>query len=721
MSALARWCYRRRFTVLGLWVAGLIVLGGLSQAAGDQYNDSFSLPGTESSRALDLLKTSFATQSGDSDQIVWHVKSGSVNDAAVKARVTAMLAKARHDPHVVGIASPYESANAAQISRDGRTAYATVNYDKQAQDVSKDAYNKLIDTAKTARSDGLQVELGGNGIQQAQENNGSGTEFIGVALAAIVLYIAFGSLFATLLPLFSAIFALGAGLAAAGLLAGVINIATWAPQLATLIGLGVGIDYALFIVTRHRNAIKAGKTPEEAVALALNTSGRAVLFAGTTVCIAILGLIVLGVSFLNGVAVATAVTVLFTMLAALTLLPALLGILRMKVLSRKERRRLATDGPHVVGSTGAWARWAAFVQRRPGGLTVVAAAIMILLAIPFFSLRLGSSDAGNDPSSTTTRKAYDLLAEGFGPGFNGPLQLVAQGRDQAALTKLSAAVKRDPEVVSVSAPLANKTGDVSIITVVPRHAPQDKSTSDLITRLRDHTVPANIDGSGTRVYVGGITAIFDDFAEVLTGKLPLFIGVIVLLGCLLLMLAFRSIVVPLTAAAMNLLAAGAAFGVVTAVFQWGWGSGIIEIGRAGPIEAFVPVMTLAILFGLSMDYQVFLVSRMHEEWAHTHDNARAVRVGQAETGRVITAAAGIMMLVFGSFILQGERVISEFGIGLAGAVALDAFILRTVLVPALMHWIGRANWWLPRHLDRALPHLSVDPSEAELARAQATA
>jgi RND superfamily putative drug exporter len=405
------------------------------------------------------------------------------------------------------------------------------------------------------------------------------------------------------------------------------------------------------------------------------------------------------------------------MLAAVTLLPAFLGIIRMKVLSRKERRRLAAEGPHETSAVGFWARWSAFVQRHPKRLAIAATAVMLVIAIPFLSLRLGSSDAGNDPTSKTTRQAYDLLADGFGPGFNGPLQLVAQGRDDAALAKLSAAVKQDPEVVSVAPAIKNKNGDVAIIQVTPRHAPQDAQTSDLITRLRDHTVPDTTGGSGLRVYVGGLTAIFDDFADVLTSKLPLFIGVIILLGCLLLMIAFRSILVPLTAAAMNLLAAGAAFGLVTAVFQWGWDLGVIPIGRDGPIEAFLPVMLLAILFGLSMDYQVFLVSRIHEEWSHTHDNDQAVRVGQADTGRVITSAAMIMVLVFGSFLLQGQRVISEFGIGLAGAVLLDAFVLRTVLVPALMHLFGKANWWLPNGLDRVLPHMSVDPSEAELSRA----
>jgi RND superfamily putative drug exporter len=715
MSSLARWCYRRRFTVLGLWVVAVIVLGGLSQAAGDQYTDQFSLPGTESTRALELLGKSFPAQSGDSEKIVWAVTSGSVADAQTRERIDGMLAKVEKLPHVVDVVSPYSKAGAAQVSKDGKIAFATVNYDKQVQDVPKESFTKLIDTAEAARTDGLQVELGGNGIQQAQQQEQGSTEFIGIALAAVVLFIAFGSLFATLLPLLSAIFALGAGLAAAGLVAGVIDIATFAPQLATLIGLGVGIDYALFIVTRHRNGIMAGKTPEEAVVIALNTSGRAVLFAGTTVCIALLGLLILGVSFLNGVAVAAVISVLFTMLAATTLLPALLGIIRMKVLSRKERRRLAEEGPHDTSTTGTWARWAAFVQRHPTRLAIVATVVMLVLAIPALSLRLGSSDAGNDPTSTTTRQAYDLLAKGFGPGSNGQIQLVANvpgGKvSTATLDKLATAVKDNPEVVSVSPPVPNKDGSVAILNIVPRHAPQDKETSDLIAQLRGGIVPQAVAGSDVKVYVGGITAIFDDFADVLTGKLPLFIAVIILLGCLLLMIAFRSIVVPLTAAAMNLLAAGAAFGVVTAVFQWGWGSSIIEIGRAGPVEAFLPVMMLAILFGLSMDYQVFLVSRMHEEWMRTGDNGHSVKIGQAATGRVITAAATIMIFVFGSFLLAGQRVIAEFGIGLASAVLLDAFILRTVLVPAVMHLIGNRNWWLPRRLDRFLPRVAVEGAE----------
>jgi RND superfamily putative drug exporter len=581
-------------------------------------------------------------------------------------------------------------------------------------DVPKSAYDKLIATAEDARGDGLRVELGGSGIQQATQQPGGGpSEFIGFIAAAIVLAIAFGSLWATLLPLITAVLALGCGLSITGLLAHVINIATFSPTLATLIGLGVGIDYSLFVVTRHRNAIKAGRDPEAACVRALNTSGRAVLFAGATVIVALLGLLVLGVSFLNGVAVAAAIVVLATMTAAVTLIPALLGVIGMRVLSRRERRRLAELGPRDPKLEGFWPRWAAFVQRHRLPLAAGALVLMLVLALPALGLRLGSADAGQDPPSSTTRKAYDLLAKGFGPGFNGTFQIVARtpnGKaDLPKVQQLATALSRTPGLAAVSPPVPSPNGRIALIEARPSTAPQDAATSRLIDRLRTDVVPRA--GDGLTVYVGGLTAIFDDFAGVLTDKLPLFIFVIIALGCLLLMIAFRSILIPLTAAAMNLLAAGAAFGVVTAVFQKGVGAGPLGVGT-GPIEAFLPVMMLAILFGLSMDYQVFLVSRMHEEWANTHDNGHSVRIGQAATGRVITAAATIMILVFGSFLLAGQRVIAEFGIGLASAVLLDAFVLRTVLVPAVMHLLGDRNWWLPRGLDRALPRVAVEGAES---------
>jgi putative drug exporter of the RND superfamily len=397
----------------------------------------------------------------------------------------------------------------------------------------------------------------------------------------------------------------------------------------------------------------------------------------------------------------------------------MLGFLGPKVLSRKERRRLAAEGAHEPHAEGFWARWALLVQRRPKLLAVVATLVMLTLTLPVLSLRLGSSDSGNDPAGSTTRQAYDLLAAGFGPGFNGPLQLVAEVKspaDTAALAALATKLRTEPGVASV-APFPTAAGaKVAIISVVPTTSPQDAATSDLIQRLRDSVIPAAEQGTSLQVYVGGTTAIFDDFADVLTSKLPLFIGVIILLGFLLLMLAFRSLLVPATAAVMNLLAAGASFGVVTAVFQWGWGTDLLGIGKAGPVEAFLPVIMLAILFGLSTDYQVFLVSRMHEEWVHTGDNTLSVTRGQAATGRVITAAAAIMICVFAAFVFGGQRVIAEFGIGLASAVFLDAFILRTVLVPAAMHVFGPANWWLPQRLDRRLPHLSVEPADDALPR-----
>jgi putative drug exporter of the RND superfamily len=714
MTTLARWCFRHKFRVLGIWVAALIVLGGLSASAGTGYTDSFSLPGTESTTALNLLTKNFKTESTDTNQVVF--AADDVTDPAIKARIEQVLGKIEKGPHVERVDSPFaQGAAARQIAKDKTVAFANVHMDGEQPivDVPKEAYDKLVDTAEAARGDGLKVELGGSGIQQAQQNQGGGpSEFIGFIAAAIVLAIAFGSLWATVLPLFTAVLALGCGLSLTGLIAHVIKIATFSPLLATLIGLGVGIDYALFVVTRHRNAIKAGRDPEAACARALNTSGRAVLFAGATVIVALLGLFVLGIGFLNGVAVASAVVVLTVMTAAITLIPALLGIIGMRVLSRKERRRLAEEGPRDPKLDGVWPRWAKFVQEHRWPLAAVALTIMLLLTIPALSLRLGSSDAGQDPPSSTTRKAYDLLAKGFGAGFNGTFQVVAKTPNgKADLPKVQALqqeLAKTPGLASVSPPVPSPNGKVALIEARPESAPQDEATSKLIDTLRDDVVPKA--SGGLDVYVGGLTAIFDDFAGVLTGKLPQFIAVIVLLGCLLLMIAFRSVLIPATAAVMNLLAAGAAFGVVTAIFQKGFLADTLGVGT-GPVEAFLPVMMLAILFGLSMDYQVFLVSRMHEEWMRTEDNGHSVRIGQAATGRVITAAATIMILVFGSFLLAGQRVIAEFGIGLASAVFLDAFILRTILVPAVMHILGNRNWWLPRGLDRALPRVAVEAAE----------
>ncbi|HKR81696.1 MAG TPA: MMPL family transporter [Candidatus Saccharimonadales bacterium] len=715
MAGLARWCYRHCFIVIALWIVLLLGTAGASKIIGTGYSNSFSLPSTDSTKALDLLKTVSPTATGSSDTIVWHVNEGSVRDADVKQRAMDMLDKVAHVAQVASVDSPYEPRGALQISKDGKTAYANVSFSVSAQNLNKDNVKQVISTAQAARTSNLQIELGGQDIQVSRQAQASSSEAIGVLAAAIVLFIAFGSLFATLVPLITALMALGVGISSIGLLSKLISVSSFSPTLGALIGLGVGIDYALFVITRHRSNLNAGLLPEESTAKALNTAGRAVLFAGVAVSVALLGLLVLRISFLSGVGIAAAVIVVLSVLAASTLLPALFGVFRMRVLSRKQRRNLRDNGPVTEEiTTGLWARNAAFVQRRRGAIIVVSVAVIGVLLIPYFSLRLGSSDAGNDPANTTTRKAYDMLASGFGPGFNGPLQLVGDVSSpdkQAAFARVAETVKTTPGVAEIQAFPLTPESRVGIMQVVPTTSPESKETNDLINNLRDNVLPKAEADSGLHVYVGGITAIFSDFADVINSKLPLFLLIVIGFGFLILMVAFRSLVVPFTAAVMNVLAAGAAFGVVVAVFQYGWGSGILHTGGAGPVEAFLPVMMLAILFGLSMDYQVFLVSRMHEEWVHGKDNKKAVRIGQAETGRVITAAASIMILVFGSFVFGGQRIIAEFGIGLAAAVLIDAFILRNFLVPAIMHVLGRRNWWLPKWLDRALPHLAVEPVE----------
>jgi RND superfamily putative drug exporter len=712
MSAIGRWCFRHRFAVIAAWVLVLVGLGALSQAVKSDYNNSFSLPGTGSTAAQQLLAKAVPAQAGDSDTIVWQVSHGTVRDATVTARMTGILNKIAAMPEVAAVASPYGPRGAAQISRDGRTAYATVNFAKQADNLAKADIARVVDAAEAARAPGLNVQLGGQAIEQIEQTSLGVSSAVGVLAAAVVLFIAFGSLLAMLLPILTAIAGVGGGLMAIAPLTHAMNVVDFAPILGTLIGLGVGIDYALFIVTRHRRGLQSGLTPEEAAVRAIDTSGRAVLFAGSTVCIALLGILVLGVGFLNGLAVASALTVVFTVLAAVTLLPALLGVFGLRVLSRRQRRRLSTQA-HAPGPLGLWARWSGTVERRPAILAAAAAAVTLVLAIPVLSLRLGSSDQGNDPASTTTRQAYDLLADGFGPGFNGPLLLVARTSspaDAAALRTLEAGLPRVADVTSVRQIAA--TSGTEVIQVTPRTSPEAKATSDLISTLRNDTIPAAERGTTLRVYIGGVTATFADFAAVVEAKLPWFILTIVGLSFLLLVVAFRSLLIPGTAAVMNLLAAAATFGVLTAFFQWGWGTDAFGLGKAGPIEAFLPVVTLAILFGLSMDYQVFLVSRMNEEWVHGRRNSAAVRTGQVETARVITAAATIMICVFLTFSFLGQRDVAEFGIGLAAAVALDAFILRTVLVPAAMHLFGNANWWLPLWLDRRLPHLAIEPPES---------
>ena len=715
MRSLATWCVAHRRIVLAAWIAALIGMTAISQGVGSAYKDTFDLKGTQSFDALRLLQRSAPKAAGDREQVIIAARHGSVRDPTARSQAEAMLARLRRLPDVASVASPFAAAGAGQISKDGTIAFADVTMTRDAVKITPPQAKRFVRAARSGAHDAVQVEVSGQVARTASQTQPSSVGF-GAFAALIVLLLVFGSLLAAALPLLTAGVALGIATAVTGLLSHVLTVASFSTQLSLLIGLGVGVDYALFIVTRHRPGLQRGKTPAEAIVDAVDTSGRAVLFAGIIVCIALLGMFALGVSFLYGVAVAASTAVLFTVAAALTLLPAMLGFLGPRVLSRRDRRALAA-GPVVAHSGGGWERWSGMLQARPRVFAALATAMIVVLAIPFLSMRLGSADAGSDPGATTTRKAYDLLAKGFGPGYNGPLQLVAQVRgrgDEAAFRDAVGRVGATAGIVRVTAPAVIRdragSGGVAIAQAYPNGSPQDPSTADLLRSLRRTVVPQATQRTGVHVLVGGQTAIFEDFSHVLARKLPLFIGVVVALSFLLLMCVFRSLLIPAMAALMNLLSAAAAFGVITAVFQWGWAGSLLGIDKTGPIEAFVPVMMFAILFGLSMDYEVFLVTRIYEEWHRTRDNALAITRGLAATGRTITAAAAIMMLVFGAFLLGGERVIELFGLGLAGAVLLDAVIVRSALVPSLMLLAGEANWKLPRWLDELLPSLNVEGS-----------
>ncbi|MGH9018697.1 MAG: MMPL family transporter, partial [Acidimicrobiales bacterium] len=696
-----------------------MVVSGLARAVGSDYSNSFSLPKTESSDAIALLQAASPPVSGDIDQIVLATSgTTTVHDPAVEARIDAMLAKVAKVPHVTNIVSPYSAEGATHISKDQKIAFATVTFDRQAQNLSTSVATDLVNTAKSADSSAVDVAVSGELAEQAVRPSFGGT-WVGVILAGIVLWLVFRSRWAMALPIISALGSLGTAVGLIGILSNVMKMPEFSTTLVLLIGLGVGIDYALFIVTRHRQGLIAGNDLETSIVNAVNTSGRAVMFAGIIVCIALLGMFALGVSFLYGLAVAAALGVALTMIAALTLLPALLGFIGQRILSKKQKLDLATNGPRIVGAgaTGFWPRWADTIRRRPVVPAMIALLIVVFVAVPFFTLRLGSADQGNDPAGSTTRQAYDMLAKGFGPGFNGPLELVTVVHDVAdrnALARVVSAVAAQPDVAAVAPPVLIPThdgSDVVLINAYPDSAPQDAATSNLVDHLRQQTIPAAVAGTKLTVLVGGTTAIFIDFAHVLSAKLPLFIGLVVLLSFLLLSVVLRSLVIPLISAAMNILSIGAAFGVVVAVFQWGWLGTVFGVNRPGPVEAFLPVMLFAILFGLSMDYQVFLVTRIHEEWLKSGDNRVAVRNGLAATGKTITAAALIMILVFGSFILGGERVIKEFGLGLAGGILIDAVVIRMAVVPSVMLLIGKANWWFPSSLDRILPHIGFEHTD----------
>ncbi|MFI1508714.1 MMPL family transporter [Streptomyces sp. NPDC020597] len=708
MSSLARWCHRHRLAVVLVWVGLLLALGAGVGAAGSAFGNSPTSQDTDSARATALLQQSADSAAGKSGRVVWQLNDGGrVTEPAAEQAMTDTLKEIAAAPGVASVSSPYTAAGRGQISEDGRTAYATVAFAGEVADAQVD---HVKDLATEPASEKLHIALNGQAFTVNPEPNPI-ADAMGIALAFVVLLFVFRAVWVAALPIITAVVGVGTSAVAVILLSHVITLSDTTLTLGSLIGLGVGIDYALFIVNRHRANLTAGMTVPESIAKSLDTSGRAVLFAGLTVVVALLGMLTLNVGIINGMAVGAAVTVVLTVLAAVTLLPALLGMIGPRVLGRRERRELTGEVRRPSRRPGLWTRWAEQVQARPRALALVALAVLVALAFPTLSLRLGASDDGNLPAASTNRQAYDMIAEGFGPGFNGPLVLAVQAptaADRAAEAKLVTALGKADGVARAFAAPMREGQTVGVISVVPTTSPQSAATSDLIHRLRDKVIPPAEQGTSMKVYVGGVTASNDDFASVLMSKLPLFVLVIAVLGFLLLTIAFRSLLIPAVGALLNVLSIGVAFGAIVVVFQYGFGAGALGLGAGGPIESFVPILVVGIMFGLSMDYQVFLVSRMREEWAHTGDSRRAVRVGQAETGKVIAVAATIMVCVFGSFVFGGMRVIAEFGVSLAVAVAVDALLIRMVLVPALMHLCGAANWWLPRRLDKALPNVSVE-------------
>ena len=707
MLNVARWTMRHRRTVVVAWIVAAIGIFAVSNSVGKKTASSFTLPGTGSQQTVDLLQSHFPAQAGDADQIVFHANTGKLTDPADRAGIAATLKRVAALPHVTSVVSPYAPGQHS-ISRDGTIGFATVNFDQRANALPKAAVDSVITTAESARSATLDVQLGGQAIEQAQQASLGFATVVGIAAAIVILLISFGSFSAMGLPIATALLGLGAGIGVINLASHVIDMPSFATELALMIGLGVGVDYALFIVTRFRENYRTnGGDVEQAVEAAINTSGRAVLFAGATVVIALLGMFALGVSLLNGAAVAASIGVVLVMAASLTLLPAFLSLMGPRI-GRVGRRQAAREADGMRPAF--WLRWVQRVQRRPAVTAIAATALMLALAAPALGLRLASSDAGNDPAGQTTRQAFDLLAKGFGPGFNGPLQMAValpRAHDSAALTELTHTLSSTPGIASVAPPRLNADGTTAAVVAYPTTSPQSAQTSGLVTRLRDTVIPPIERGTGARVYVGGATAAQVDFSHVLSSKLPLFIGVVIAVAALLLLLVFRSLVIPVQAAVMNLLSIGASLGIIQAVFERGWLGGLFG-AQVGPIDAFIPVLAFAIVFGLSMDYEVFLVSRVHEEWQARRDASAAVREGLARTGRVITAAAAVMVAVFGAFAISGDRVLAMFGLTMASAVLLDAVVVRMLLLPAVLQLLGRTTWALPRWLDRRLPRVAIE-------------
>ena len=701
---------RHSWRVVAGWIVAFVVAIFAGQTWGGTLTDSFTVPGTESQAAFDLLSDRFPARSGSELLAVFHTPDGSTDSADVQSDIAAFARAARQVGEVAYVALPSERPG--NRSADGRTALVRVGFDKLANDLQHEHIAEVIELGQTYRSDTLQIEFGGEPVREYETEPPGAAELVGLAAALIILIIGFGSIFAAGMPIVSALVGLAIGTIGILIAAAFLDISTVAPTFGAMLGIGVGIDYALFVIARFREQLARDIPPREAARDAITTAGRAVGFAGSIVVVALLGLLAIGIPFIANLGLAAATVVLLEMLVAISLLPALLVLLGRRI------DRFSIPGLRYTagGEHGRWYHFSRRIERRPWIYLVLGFGLLIVLAAPVLDIELGVSDDGNRPTSYTSRRAYDLVSDAFGPGVNGALFAVVdhpeQRLTQRTLVATQDALRTIDGVVHVQPPDLTQSGETALISIIPSTAPQEAETRDLVRRLRDVAVPQALDQASpdTAIYIAGTTAAFEDVTQKMISRLPYFFLIVIGLSILLLMMAFRSILVPLKAALLNMLAIGSAVGFLVAVFQWGWGLSLVGLDKTGPIESFLPMFMFAILFGLSMDYEVFLLSRIRERWLETSDSGESVAFGIGASARVITAAAAILIAVFLSFAVFGdERAVKEFGLGMAFAIFIDATLVRLILVPAFMQIAGPANWYLPRWLDGVLPNLTIDP------------
>ena len=708
LYSLAKFCIRHRRIVMPVWLLLIVAITFLSSTMGSQFADDISLPGRDSQAATDLVDQKFPDQANGTNPIVFKAKDGKITDSANQQAVDKVIKDVTAMDGVASANSPFTPQTAGQISKSQEIAYSNLTLDDGPGDLSNEDADDYVNTIHDAAGDQLDVAVGGYLGEQVSKPSTESSEAIGLAVAMIVLIFTFGSLIAMGMPIISALAGLLVSMGSITLLSHVATISTTSPTLATMIGLGVGIDYALFVVTRHRAAMSEGHEPPEAAARAAATAGGAVVFAGSTVVVALLSLGLAGIPLVWTLGYAAAIAVLVAMVTAITLLPAMLAGVGHWI------ERLRVPLPHDTSAdhkTHGWQRWAEGVARHPVIAVVGAGLLLAVIAWPVFDMKLGQEDDSALPTSTETRQAYDLTTEGFGVGDNGPFLVAVDVDDPKDVESLNKAVANTKGIAEVTPPAFDEKQTAAIFNAIPTTAPSDWATQDTLDRLRDDTIPNTLKGTDSTADVGGTTAGYVDLADEISEKLPKVIGLVVLFSFLVLVLAFRSVFVPLQAAVMNLLSIAAAYGLVTAVFQKGWGASLIGLDGPVPVVSFLPLVMFAILFGLSMDYEVFLLTQIKEAYTRSKDSDNAVITGLAKSGRVITSAALIMVAVFSSFVLNGDPVVKQFGVGLAFAVAIDATVVRCLLVPAVMVLMKRLNWWFPHWLDRAVPKVDIEGNE----------